>query len=128
MYYEIQTPDKVVQGSINEIQKGIKVFDLYLVDQMQSNMIKMCFSLIQEMQSFQDYRKKQIDNGTQKGLSIHKNYLSEQLDKRSLVGIEKYGTTLQDANLTKDELLQHALEECLDLINYLEALKSKINQ
>jgi len=41
------------------------------------------------------------------------------LRNRSKVGIKKYGTTLED-NLT-DDFIKHALEEVLDLANYLQA-------
>jgi len=42
------------------------------------------------------------------------------LHERSQVGIKKYGTTLSEANLTNREILRHALEETLDLANYLQ--------
>lgn len=41
--------------------------------------------------------------------------------ERSNVGISKYGVTLAGAGLSKRALLQHALEEALDLANYLQA-------
>lgn len=41
------------------------------------------------------------------------------LDERSATGIKKYGTSLAD-NST-DDMLRHALEEALDLANYLQA-------
>lgn len=40
---------------------------------------------------------------------------------RSQLGIKKYGTTLEGAKLSRREHLQHALEEALDLANYLQA-------
>lgn len=43
----------------------------------------------------------------------------DMLRQRSKLGIEKYGTTLHD-NLT-DDFIKHALEEVLDLANYLQA-------
>lgn len=43
------------------------------------------------------------------------------LIEREQVGIRKYGVTLTDANLSRNELLQHAREEALDLANYLMA-------
>tara|TARA_X000001316_G_C898317_1_gene17454 strand:+ start:69 stop:293 length:225 start_codon:yes stop_codon:yes gene_type:complete len=46
-----------------------------------------------------------------------------ELLERSKVGVDKYGTTLQDAGLSKDEIVQHAIEEALDLANYLRTLK-----
>lgn len=39
---------------------------------------------------------------------------------RSNVGIQKYGVTLEKANLSEEAILQHALEEALDLANYLQ--------
>ena len=41
--------------------------------------------------------------------------------QRSNVGINKYGITLAESSLTRRQLLQHALEEALDLANYLQA-------
>ncbi len=45
-----------------------------------------------------------------------------ELLERSKIGVEKYGTTLSDANLSQNELIQHALEESLDLSNYLRTI------
>lgn len=44
----------------------------------------------------------------------------ERLLQRSQVGIKKYSTTLKEN--TKDNYLNHALEESLDLSNYLQTL------
>jgi len=44
-----------------------------------------------------------------------------ELRKRSRVGLSKYGVTLAGSALTRRALLQHALEEALDLANYLRA-------
>jgi thymidine kinase len=40
---------------------------------------------------------------------------------RSNVGIAKYGVTLEQSGLTLRQFVQHALEETLDLANYLQA-------
>lgn len=40
---------------------------------------------------------------------------------RSNVGLSKYGVTLAGSGLGRRALLQHALEEALDLANYLQA-------
>lgn len=45
---------------------------------------------------------------------------------RSQLGIQKYGTTLAGNKLTHKQWLQHALEEALDLANYLQAEIIKI--
>lgn len=39
---------------------------------------------------------------------------------RSNVGIQKYNTTLENSGLHQRQYLQHALEEALDLANYLQ--------
>ena len=41
--------------------------------------------------------------------------------QRSNVGVAKYSVTLANSGLTRRQLLQHALEEALDLANYLQA-------
>lgn len=41
------------------------------------------------------------------------------LRSRSNVGVFKYGVTLADSKLTQAQYLRHALEEALDLANYL---------
>ena len=46
-----------------------------------------------------------------------------QFKQRSDIGINKYNTTLDRTDLTRLEWLQHAQEEAMDLILYLEKLK-----
>jgi hypothetical protein len=41
---------------------------------------------------------------------------------RSRIGIAKYGVTLAAAGLSRSQLAQHALEEALDLANYLQTI------
>lgn len=43
------------------------------------------------------------------------------LHQRSQLGIKKYGKTLQEGNYSERALIIHALEEALDLANYLQA-------
>lgn len=49
----------------------------------------------------------------------------EILDSRQEKGIKTYGTTLDEANLSDKELLNHAIEEVADLFLYLTKLKHK---
>lgn len=42
--------------------------------------------------------------------------------KRSSIGIKQYGTTLADSGLPIRDLLVHALEESLDMANYIQAV------
>ena len=44
------------------------------------------------------------------------------LQKRVDKGINTYGTTLDDANLNRDELLNHLYEELLDSVFYIKKL------
>lgn len=48
--------------------------------------------------------------------------------QRSNVGVSKYGVTLANSGLTRRQLLQHALEEALDLANYLQAEIQRLDQ
>lgn len=51
----------------------------------------------------------------------------EALLARSQLGIKKYGDTLHNKNYAERELLQHAIEESMDLSNYLMALIMKLD-
>ena len=51
------------------------------------------------------------------------NSVIEQFTKRSSVGLEKYGTTLDRTDLTMLDWIQHAQEELMDGILYLEKIK-----
>lgn len=48
------------------------------------------------------------------------------LRDRSRVGVHKYGITLADSGLSQVEFLRHALEEALDLANYLQSAIQRI--
>lgn len=49
-----------------------------------------------------------------------------EIIKRSRVGVAKYGTTL--AENSSDDFLQHAKEEAMDFINYLEKLRQSAGE
>ena len=49
----------------------------------------------------------------------------EELLQRSLLGVSKYGTTIENSPQRSPEWAQHAIEETLDLANYLQALKDQ---
>ena len=50
------------------------------------------------------------------------------LRQRSVVGLQKYGVTLAGNKLTHKQWLQHALEEALDLANYLQSAIQQIEK
>lgn len=49
----------------------------------------------------------------------------ENFKKRSETGIKKYNTTLERNDLSTLEWLQHAQEEAMDFVLYLERLKQE---
>ena len=48
--------------------------------------------------------------------------------ERSNIGLQKYGTTLDRDDLSVLDWIQHAQEEHMDAILYLEKLKSEISR
>jgi hypothetical protein len=48
----------------------------------------------------------------------------KRFNARSLVGIEKYYTTLDRSDLTRLEWLQHLQDELMDAVLYIEKLKN----
>lgn len=52
----------------------------------------------------------------------------DEFRQRSAEGIEKYGTTLHDNDLTTLEWLQHAKEEAMDFALYIQRVMDKIKE
>jgi hypothetical protein len=50
-----------------------------------------------------------------------------QFKQRSEVGIKKYNTTLDRTDLSTLDWIEHAKQEAMDFILYLEKLKSELN-
>ena len=50
------------------------------------------------------------------------------LDARQARGLETYGTTLDTANLSRQELLAHLLDELLDAAFYTLAISDEFEQ
>ena len=53
--------------------------------------------------------------------------LIEEYRERSLKGILKYGTTLEENNLSLYKWLQHAKEEAMDMALYLHKAQKQLN-
>lgn len=49
----------------------------------------------------------------------------KRFNARSWIGIEKYSTTLERSDLNTLEWLQHAQDEAMDFVLYLERLKQE---
>jgi len=54
--------------------------------------------------------------------------VTDKFKQRSRVGIEKYGTTLAENELSLDEWLNHAIEEQMDNILYLTKLREELKK
>ena len=59
--------------------------------------------------------------------SVVKSVIQQYIE-RSLVGKNKYGTTLDREDLTIIEWIQHAQEELMDATLYLEKLKKTLTE
>ena len=55
---------------------------------------------------------------------IYKEVITD-LISREKIGRAKYGTTVDKANLSEKEWMQHAYEEALDFAIYLKTMMSK---
>ena len=55
---------------------------------------------------------------------IYKEVITD-LISREKIGRAKYGTTVDNANLSEKEWMQHAYEEALDFAIYLKRMMSK---
>ena len=75
--------------------------------------------LFAQMRSDLDAAEAMSATATAKDRVVEAN--RQLLLERSNVGVSKYGTTLAGSKLTLDEFHRHALEEALDLANYLQA-------
>jgi hypothetical protein len=53
--------------------------------------------------------------------------IKDKFEKRSQLGIKKYGTTLERDDLSAEEWVNHLQEELMDAILYLQRLKHDIN-
>lgn len=55
-------------------------------------------------------------------------YVKALLDKQTAKGIKKYGEAVTPEKLTTIAWIEHAQEELVDLLVYLECLKQKVLQ
>ena len=49
-----------------------------------------------------------------------------KFEQRSELGLKKYGTTLEENNLSIEEWINHSIEEQMDNILYLTKLKEEL--
>ena len=57
-------------------------------------------------------------------MKIYEQIISD-LKEREAMGIRKYGVSVDDAQLTDDQWLQHAYEEALDFAVYIKKLMNQ---
>jgi hypothetical protein len=67
---------------------------------------------------------KQVNIGT----DIIVQEVKQLYEERSQVGIDKYGTTLEDSDQDTLEFIQHLQEELMDATLYLQKLKHLIKK
>ena len=67
-----------------------------------------------------------VEKNTSPDSNVEKN--REMFLQRSIVGLAKYGVTTDNNPLTLRAWLQHALEEALDMANYLQAAISRLDE
>lgn len=58
----------------------------------------------------------------------HARSAADFITSRAIMGREKYGHTLADAELSPAELVRHAREEAADLLVYLTALEDVLRE
>lgn len=59
---------------------------------------------------------------------VERTAILEKFESQTLKGLKKYGQTVADNNLTAVEWIDHAVEELIDYVVYLECLKAKLSQ
>lgn len=52
----------------------------------------------------------------------------DKFQQRSDIGFEKYGVTLEDDEQSFDRWLQHLQEELMDAVNYIEKIRTVLNE
>jgi hypothetical protein len=57
-------------------------------------------------------------------MKVYEQIISD-LKEREAMGIRKYGVSVDDAQLTDDQWLQHAYEEALDFAVYIKKLMNQ---
>jgi hypothetical protein len=85
-------------------------------------------SYINKAKSFQDYLE-YIDNNTEEKPQLDSIVTSiiDQFTKRAIKGKEKYGVDLDRNDLSLLEWIEHAKQEHMDAILYLEKVKQEID-
>jgi len=83
---------------------------------------------IDKAKSFQDYME-YIDNKTEEKPKLDSIVTSiiEQFETRAVKGKEKYGVDLDRTDLSLLEWIEHAKQEHMDAILYLEKIKQEIS-
>ena len=68
--------------------------------------------------------KEKVEN-TELDTSVYDSIRAD-LTAREQLGREKYGVSVDEANLTPKEWAQHAIEEMYDMIVYMKSLMKKL--
>jgi len=112
--------------------------NIYEVEEIVQNAVRfidneenLFYVILEDLQT--DFKDLQQANGIKVNYEIVKpkndsivSSVMFQLAQRSIVGQQKYGTTLQENN--NDDFLQHLKEELMDAILYIEKLQTIKNE
>jgi len=107
-----------------EIRKKALKYQKKDGDDLETDILHDAFSWAdtKEGESYWDYLDSQKPPKKEIKDTIVKSVIN-QFKQRSEVGINKYGVTLDRTDLSRLEWINHAQEEAMDLILYLEKLK-----
>jgi len=107
-----------IKGNIYEIA-DVKNKSVAFVSELNTLHYIEIYDLMNDFSDLQEESKSEIS--TPKNDAIVSSVMF-QLAQRSILGQQKYGTTLQENN--NDDFLQHLKEELMDAILYIEKLQS----
>ena len=111
--YENSWIHSIKKGDIVDVTEGCDGFYKTIINNEVAFLLKSSFKLLEP-----EYE--QVDTVVESVLSKYK--------KRSALGLDKYGTTMDRDDLSVLEWLNHAQEEAMDLTLYLEKIMNKIKE
>ena len=82
----------------------------------------------QENKPLELYSSYELEKWKKEGKDPIVQKIVDKFQERSKVGIQKYGTTLEENELSLDEWLNHAVEEQMDNILYLTKLREELKK
>ncbi len=85
------------------------------------------FSYVNELSYHLRLASDKVEEVIQEPKDLIVEYVKDDLDRRSKLGVKKYGVTLSDSKESLSDFINHAYEEALDLSLYLRKIKQLMN-